>query len=112
MATQIAGTCTTVTTISNQNSVKIHKDAFDISITQPKVEITLACPPSLTLAEGFLQPFTDVDEVIVNHFLGKKTSVTAMDLTGREIKVHVNHNNDNQFTASWNGLMSGTISAN
>lgn len=105
MATQITGLCDNiiVNTINNQNSVSIHKD---------QINITLACSPSIVISEGFIESFSDVEQVVVNHFLGKNASVTVMDLTGLEVQVRVIHNNSNQFTASWNGIMSGTISAN
>lgn len=54
--------------------------------------------------------FTNVDTVVVTHNLGKYPHVQVFeDSSGELFSANITHNSINQFTVSWNGLISGNI---
>lgn len=60
----------------------------------------------------YSQQFTNTDEVIVNHGLGKRPSVTVIDTASDEVEGEVTYLSSNSLLVSFSSNFSGTILCN
>lgn len=69
-------------------------------------------PDLAAIDKTFVMPFTGLATVVVTHNLGKYPSVTVLSSAGDEIIGDITHNSLNQFTLTFNGSNTGTVTCN
>lgn len=69
-------------------------------------------PDLAAIDKTFVMPFSGLATIVVNHNLGKYPSVTVLSSAGDEIIGDITHNSVNQFTLTFNGSNTGTITCN
>ncbi len=86
----------------------------EILLTEPATETmtVIGAAPATAVDKNYEQTFTNLAVVNVNHDLGKRPSVFAVDSAGDEVEGKVNHIDNANLVVTFTANFTGTIICN